>query len=847
MRITISGENTAPKTFDLDKIPEIIIGREPGTTGFVTPAKYESISRNHLVISRNAKSGELFIKDISANGTTTTENVSLPSNVEIPFTQAELILVLPGNYKLSISNEAGSKNQADQNGKHSTIRESLKLKKAITIGRAPECEIILDEPMISRKHALIEAADGRYYITDLGSMNGTFVDGKKITSRTEISSASIIHIGPVEYKLDSTENKSEKTIQATGISRLFSVNDKNGNVQKKGLNTISLKIRKGEFIALMGPSGCGKSTLLKLLTRYENTDSGVINVFGEDISKPINFDRLKHAIGYAQQNDNWLIPDLTVKQTLDYSARLRLPDTIIQGEIDERIDEVFGDLNLNKEIFSKKISELSGGQQKRIAIAVELLSQPQILFLDEPTSPLDPETIDSFLKCIKKLAEKRAVVMVTHKPDDLFYVDRVVFLGTGGYHVFDGKPEELLQKFGKSNILEVYKHFNNPAVAKAEWEKTYGQSVMPPSNSPFGLQPSGQTKNGITQFYWLSKRYFTAKMGSGLGILIGISLFLPAVAFGTITNFMITVPFMMVILTVFLGLFNAIEEVLYDRPTFEREQKVNVRVLPYYFSKLVVLSAFGIFQVLFICAIAFGKFKYMSTDPVHLHSELKVYAWLLLLSISAIILGLLISTLSKKLNHAVYLLLFILVLQMMFGGTFAKLDSNRKEVSSYFTLSRWGMQGLSHLLEKDTLAGKVLTYSQPLKATVDTGTVTIETDTIIKDSKTGMMVPTHITFLRDSTRITIQPNFDRDTMVAIAPIKALGFYDRNIHSAKDSTVSTNHIEGSDKLLHPKMRSGKGAALAICLLDLLFMILAIAELSSQAITGFFSRIFSIFKK
>ncbi|NJO02596.1 MAG: ATP-binding cassette domain-containing protein [Bacteroidia bacterium] len=122
--------------------------------------------------------------------------------------------------------------------------------------------------------------------------------------------------------------------------------------------------------------------------------------------------------------------------SLYYAARLRLAADVTTDEINQKIDEILERLGIHS-IKHALIDQISGGQRKRVSIAVELLSDPSILFLDEPTSPLDPETIEEFLRILRKLAASgTTILMVTHKPDDLDSADKVAFLSRGGYLVF---------------------------------------------------------------------------------------------------------------------------------------------------------------------------------------------------------------------------------------------------------------------------------------------------------------------------------------------------------------------------------------------------------------------------
>ncbi|MBM3186781.1 MAG: ABC transporter ATP-binding protein, partial [Bacteroidetes bacterium] len=231
------------------------------------------------------------------------------------------------------------------------------------------------------------------------------------------------------------------SIRVENVTKVF----KSGKV---GLQSCSFEILSNSLTAILGPSGCGKSTLLKALMGDSPRSSGSIYIEGLELNE-LNYDYIKTHIGYVPQDDI-VHKDLTVEQCLTFSARLRLSDYSIEKQ-NNRVQEVLFELGI-KEIKDQLISEISGGQRKRVAIGVEILTKPKVLFLDEPTSPLDPQTIEEFLKILKNLAKGgTTVLMVTHKPEDLAFMDDCIFMGVGGYITFKGNPANLTNYFGKDN------------------------------------------------------------------------------------------------------------------------------------------------------------------------------------------------------------------------------------------------------------------------------------------------------------------------------------------------------------------------------------------------------------
>ena len=252
-----------------------------------------------------------------------------------------------------------------------------------------------------------------------------------------------------------------------------------------------------------------------------SSTSGEVLIHGLSLTE--NFGLIKKKIGYVPQDDI-VHRELTVYKTLFYAAKLRLPDDTTNEEINERIDKVISDLNLDqdkeKDIRTIKVGSLSGGQRKRVSIAVELLTEPTILFLDEPTSPLDPETIEGFLTSLKELAHNgTTIVMVTHKPEDLSYVDEVIFLGVQGHLVFKGSADLLTAHFEVGNIVEVYSKMSDFEVVGKFYQKPPKQSVPRTINQEIKKE---RKDSHWLQLFWLISRYFRIKVNDreNLGLLL---------------------------------------------------------------------------------------------------------------------------------------------------------------------------------------------------------------------------------------------------------------------------------------------------------------------------------------
>ena len=248
------------------------------------------------------------------------------------------------------------------------------------------------------------------------------------------------------------------------------------------LQDISLVFQPREFIVVVGQSGGGKSTLVDAIAGYRPATHGRVFVNGIDVYQ--NFDAVRNDIGYVPQRDI-IHMELTVYQALDFAAQLRMPKDTSKAERDKRIMEVLSDLDLThrKDV---QISGLSGGQQKRVSIGVELLTRPGLFFLDEPTSGLDPGTETAFMHLMRRLADQgRTIIMVTHATKNVMLADKVVFLARGGYVAWFGPPDEALTYFDQyrseqdrrvraMEFDQIYAILDDPAKGKGkDWGDRY--------------------------------------------------------------------------------------------------------------------------------------------------------------------------------------------------------------------------------------------------------------------------------------------------------------------------------------------------------------------------------------
>jgi ABC-type multidrug transport system ATPase subunit len=443
----------------------------------------------------------------------------------------------------------------------------------------------------------------------------------------------------------------------------------------------------------MGPSGCGKSTLLKALNGDAPPTSGNVYIGGLELNE--NFDYLKTQIGYVPQDDI-VHRELTVEQSLFYAAKLRLENTSNEN-IRQKINQVLTDLNIDH-IRENIVGKISGGQRKRVSIAVEILTDPLILFLDEPTSPLDPQTIEEFLEILRKLSDKgTTVIMVTHKPEDLNYMDTVIFMAEGGHKVYYGDTSSYLNYFKVDDTVKVYAQLAMPHVSK--WISNHKQNHPELGKNQVSKEKrNSRSANFFHQFWWLTIRYFNIKLNDRLNtlILVGQAPIIAGLICLIFEDISMSVPFLLAISAVWFGTNNAAREIVGEAPIYKRERMFNQGIFPYIFSKITVLGTFAAIQAFLFTIIITINFS--KSDPTW-DAPLLTFTWMLIVSISASIMGLFLSAVATTTEKVMTIVPIALIPQIMLAGIVAKITSPLVEIISYFTLSRWGNEGFCNAQE----------------------------------------------------------------------------------------------------------------------------------------------------
>ncbi len=704
------------------KSQQHILGRDPQKADLVVPNNWAIVSGCHATLRQMGNDYYIYDGDghnSSRNGLfvnhsriTSTEGCRLVQGVEIQIGQNPQNLILLTYYNPTATAATAPKQQ------------SISLKnRSILIGRDPNATLFLDAPIVSRRHATVEAdAQGRYILQDY-STNGVFVNGQKVNNSTVLPPGATIRIGQFTLMLRGDELL---VVDQGNHIRL----DADKLVIKRRLDNISLPIEPGHFVALVGGSGAGKSTLMKTLLGIEKPNSGVVYLNGEDLQK--NFNIYRTQIGYVPQDDI-LHPDLTVAEVLTYAAKLRLPmDIDVQMVVEKTLKDV--------EMSHRRgalVKELSGGQRKRVSIGVELLADPKLFFLDEPTSGLDPGLDKKMMELLRKLANQgRTVILVTHATANIKLCDRIVFLGRGGKLCYYGSPDEAFKFFNINNndFADIYTELEKETEQETDnaignWQAKFQQSnyyqryignhLSINSQLQSTNPPAEKVKRSPTeQLALLSERYFKLiqrdRVYLTLSLLtapIGISLIPLAIRdknpliLGsepdpTLAPLALRVLFVFTCAAIWVGLSSSLQEIVKEAAIYLRERLVNLGLFPYLGSKVVIFSVLAALQTLLMTIVILIGFKSPTPDLISWQIGLAITTFLTL--ITSMSLGLVVSALVKNSSQANSALPLLLLPQIIFSGVLFKMEGIASKVS-WLMLSRWSVGAYGSLVNVNAM------------------------------------------------------------------------------------------------------------------------------------------------
>ncbi len=456
-----------------------------------------------------------------------------------------------------------------------------------------------------------------------------------------------------------------------------------------GMHNLSFNLHNGELLAIMGGSGTGKTTLLSLLNGSMKPQEGTITINGHDISEP----EAKALIGYVPQDD-LLIEELTVYQNLWFTAKLCF-EGMAEEELDRRVMKTLKDLGLDAVKDLKAGSAInkyiSGGQRKRLNIALELIREPAVLFLDEPTSGLSSADTEKVINLLKEQTLKGKLIIVNiHQPSSDVYklFDRLWLLDRGGYPVFDGNPIDAITYFKEAahyadaetsacpmcgnvnpeivlNIIDEKTLNSNGEISDErkmtpqEWHELYLKNRPElPAPAVSNVPSSDQKKPGVLkQFAIFLHRNFKTKITNVQYLCITLlqapllavvcaflTRYAPPEGYSVMDNKnLVSYFFMAVIVATFTGMSGSAEEIIKDRALLKREQFLHLSYGSYIWSKIVYMACVSLIQTLLFIVVG--------NAIMELHGLFST--WWLILFMTALLANLTGLLLSQCLNSVV--------------------------------------------------------------------------------------------------------------------------------------------------------------------------------------------------
>lgn len=335
----------------------------------------------------------------------------------------------------------------------------------VTIGTAAENSCRLVDRSLSKKHAVVWREGERILIQDLHSTNGTTINGRRIVDAEPVEPGARLMLGRLPFLADPDCWQAHGRQPASIDVRFVGVSVEIAG--KLRLRQVSFGVGHGEMVGLLGPSASGKSTLLKLLAGHYRLAAGEIYVNGRALGKSqerrnwlaslMGFRDETYEVGFVQQHD-LVQPGLTVREILEYAARHMGLDPIHAGK---RARDACDLCNLGP-LMDRVVQlgngqlNLSGGQLKRVCVAIEVLRQPRILVLDEPTTGQDPKNTDDLMHLFRSLAQEGVTLLIsTHDLRNLALFDKVAVLCLGHLAYF-GPPASFPAHFQAATADEVY-------------------------------------------------------------------------------------------------------------------------------------------------------------------------------------------------------------------------------------------------------------------------------------------------------------------------------------------------------------------------------------------------------
>ncbi len=546
---------------------------------------------------------------------------------------------------------------------------------AVTVGRGSRADVRLEHASISRSHVRLLLGDAHVDVEDLGSRFGTQINGVPVRQgllaagdALRIGSSPVYHLQGRVLRCSALHGGMEVRMENVGIARA-------GRVLLDG---VTAEFAPDTFVGLLGPSGAGKSLFLGCVSSSIAPDTGRVT-FDDGLDVTANQEVYRAQVGVVTQDDV-VYPELTVRENLLLAAALRLPAASAE-ERRARSQVVMDQVALGERA-DTLVGVLSGGQRKRVSVAVELLAGPRLLLLDEPTSGLDPGLQARLMETLRMLRRLNMTVLCsTHTMDTLNFFDSVVVLGMrqGIARVaFAGPPQALLTTFGVSNPADLFDRLgqlNNaqePGPPGHEGTKTgeftrRARSVRPRVSEELGV--AGLARQAILVLRRTALCAWRDRAATVLALAMPVVLAVLTCFAEARSTVAIAPEFYVIIASLWLGMSLTVREIVRERPLYARDRLAGLRPMAYLGGKL----AFALLAASVQSVLLYGTFRVASKYlegalAVQRIERCPIATGFFLLTLTAFgggVIGLLVSTIARSERAAVALLPLALLPQVL--------------------------------------------------------------------------------------------------------------------------------------------------------------------------------------
>ena len=535
---------------------------------------------------------------------------------------------------------------ADNKGESEYLKANIE--KGVTIGRNRESDIVLNHLGISQRHAeILPAEKGNIDMLYVYGNKRTFVNGHEVENEQVLRNCDYIQILNFTMIYFNSFIIYKKVFDGANVE-LHNIT-KRSSLGKKLLDDVSLRIDSNDFTAVVGGKNSGKSDLINVIKGLESgIKKGDVYFNGLDLLS--NIDMLKEVIGYVPK-ESILFDSLTLKQCMRYALKLKDYDEVQDKEFDRHIDSVLDMLGII-EYSNMQVRGLEEDVRKRADIALELLGNPSLLILDEPSLNLDDETERGLLYLLRDIARQTSKTMIisTEKIKRLELFEKIIFMGTGGKICFCGTLDEAKMFFDTESVTEILNMIKEKSEYWAEQYRNYFSfNVTPREKHKSKLKPRVHKRK---QFGMYLKRNFELLFKENAWKIV-LMVMLPAIfgggAYFIPSDKLQLTYLLMAVSGIFMGLFNSISDISRERVIYKRECMGNLKIPVYLLAKYVPQAIYAVMQALIMTAVlsvttGFSGMKKIIMPDIFLEVAV-IMLVLIMMSVST---GLFVSTLVKK-------------------------------------------------------------------------------------------------------------------------------------------------------------------------------------------------------